>query len=151
MPSFRYDDYPSASLFKQLAAMVYDSLLILAILFIAVGITILFNQGVAIDPPLVYIFFVIVIFVFYGWFWSKSGQTLGMRAWKIQIVSEIGGYPSWPVTFLRLVFAMFSIVCLGMGYWWRIFKPYTWHDRLSQTKVIDISKIANNKNTTGST
>jgi uncharacterized RDD family membrane protein YckC len=151
MPSFRYDDYPSASLFKQLAAMVYDSLLILAILFIAVGITILFNQGVAIDPPLVYIYFVIVIFVFYGWFWNKSGQTLGMRAWKIQIVSEIGGYPSWPVTFLRLVFAMFSIVCLGMGYWWRIFKPYTWHDRLSQTKVIDISKIANNKNTTGST
>ena len=151
MPSFRYDDYPSASLFKQLAAMVYDSLLILAILFIAVGITILFNQGVAIDPPLVYIFFVIVIFVFYGWFWNKSGQTLGMRAWKIQIVSEIGGYPSWPVTFLRLVFAMFSIVCLGMGYWWRIFEPYTWHDRLSQTKVIDISKIANNKNTTGST
>ena len=150
MPSFRYDDYPSASLFKQLAAMVYDSLLILAILFIAVGITILFNQGVAIDPPLVYIYFVIVIFVFYGWFWNKSGQTLGMRAWKIQIVSEIGGYPSWPVTFLRLVFAMFSIVCLGMGYWWRVFKPYTWHDKLSQTKVIDVSKKVGNKSSTNS-
>ena len=150
MPSYRHDDYPSASLFKQLAAMVYDSLLILAILFVAVGITILFNRGVAIDPPLVYMFFFIVIFVFYGWFWKKSGQTLGMRAWKIQIVSEIGGYPSWPVSFLRLVFAMFSFACIGMGYWWRIFKPYTWHDKLSQTKVIDVSKKVGNKSSTNS-
>ena len=151
MPGYRHDNYPSASLFKQLAAMLYDSLLIFAILFVAVGITIPFNQGVAIDTSLVYIFFVIVVFVFYGWFWNKSGQTLGMRAWKIQIVSEFGGYPSWPTSFLRLIFAMFSIACIGMGYWWRIFKPYTWHDRFSQTKVIDISKIAANKNSTDRT
>ena len=148
MPGYRHDNYPSASLFKQLAAMLYDSLLIFAILFVAVGITIPFNQGVVIEPSLVYIFFVIVVFVFYGWFWNKSGQTLGMRAWNIQIVSEFGGYPSWPTSFLRLVFAMFSIACIGMGYWWRIFKPYTWHDRFSQTKVIDISKIAADKKST---
>ena len=151
MPGYRHDNYPPASLFKQLAAMVYDSLLIFAILFVAVGITIPFNKGVAINPALVYIFFVVVIFVFYGWFWNRSGQTLGMRAWKIQIVSEFGGYPGWSICFLRLFFAMFSFACFGLGYWWRLFKPYTWHDRFSQTKVIDISTIATEKESTDQT
>jgi uncharacterized RDD family membrane protein YckC len=150
MPTYRHDHYPPASLFKQFAAMIYDSFLILAILFVAVGITIPFNQGIAIKPSLVYGFLIIVIFIFYGWFWNRSGQTLGMRTWKIQIVSEFGGYPSWNVSFLRLVFAMFSFACFGLGYWWRLFKPYTWHDKFSQTKVIDISNIAVDKDSVDS-
>jgi len=151
MPIDPHDIFPSASLFKQLAAMVYDSLLILAILFVAIGITVPINQGIAIKPSLVYLFLVVVIFIFYGWFWGRSGQTLGMRVWKIQIVTEFGGYPDWPVSFLRLAFAMFSFACFGMGYWWRIFKPYTWHDRFSQTKIIDISGKARVEESTHST
>ena len=139
MPTNRPDHYPSASLFRQLAAMVYDSLLIFALLFVAVAATIPFNQGLSVSPVLVYIFLLAVIFVFYGWFWNRSGQTLGMKVWKIQVVSESGGYPDWSNSALRLFFALFSLVCFGMGYWWRIFKPYTWHDRFSRTRVIDIS------------
>ena len=139
MPTYSLDSYPSASLFKQLAAMIYDGLLIIAILFVALGVTILFNQGEAVSPSMVYIFLLIVIFTFYGWFWNRSGQTLGMQVWKIQIVSELGGYPNWPASSLRLVFAMISFAVFGLGYWWRIFKPYTWHDKFSQTRVIDIS------------
>ena len=138
MPAYRHDHYPPASLLRQLAAMVYDSLLIFAILFVAVGGVILFDKA-AVNPSLIYIFLATVIFIFYGWFWNRSGQTLGMQVWKIQIVSEFGGYPSWTISFLRLVFAMFSFACFGIGYWWRIFRPYTWHDKFSQTRVIDIS------------
>ncbi len=119
--------------------MVYDSLLIFAILFVAVAATIPFNQGLAVSPVLVYIFLLAVVYVFYGWFWNRSGQTLGMKVWKIQIVSESGDYPGWSISALRLFFAIFSLACFGMGYWWRMFKPYTWHDKFSQTRVIDIS------------
>lgn len=150
MPTYLHDLYPPASLFKQLAAMLYDSLLIFAIVFVAVGATIPFNRGEAVSPSMVYGFLLIVIYVFYGWFWNKSGQTLGMQAWKIRIVSEFGGNPDWAISSLRLVFAMFSLAFFGLGYWWRIFKPYTWHDKFSQTRVIDISNVEVTKDSTPS-
>ncbi len=123
--------------------MLYDSLLLLAILFLAAAIAIAFNRGEAIEAnPLFNLYLLLTVFTFYAWFWHKSGQTLGMRAWKIRIVSEFGGNPSWQISYLRLIFALLSIACFGLGYLWRLFKPYTWHDRLSQTRVIDVSSLA---------
>ncbi len=80
------------------------------------------------------------IFFFYSGFWHKAGQTLGMKVWKIQVINEYGYNPSWQISFLRLTFAILSLACFGLGYFWRLFTPYTWHDRLSQTRVVDISK-----------
>jgi uncharacterized RDD family membrane protein YckC len=133
---------PSASLFKQLLAMVYDSLLIIAILFAATAILLPFNQGEAISNKFFTFYLLIIIFIFYSWFWNVSGQTLGMKVWKIRIINESGFNPSWGVCFLRLGFALISFACFGLGYWWRLFKPYTWHDHFSQTRIIDISRIA---------
>ena len=133
-------EYPPASLIKQLAAMVYDSLLIFAVLFLGTAIVLIFNQGEAIvSSPMFNLYLILIVFSFYAWFWTKSGQTLGMRVWKIRIVSEFGGNPSWSIAYLRLLFAVVSMACLGIGYLWRLFKPYTWHDHLSQTLIVDVS------------
>ena len=134
---------PSASLLKQLAAMLYDSLLIFALLFFASAIALIFNRGEAIESsPLFNLYLVFTLFTFYAWFWHKSGQTLGMRVWKIRIVSEFGGNPSWGVCYLRLMFALLSWLCFGLGYLWRLFKPFTWHDHFSQTRIVDVSAAA---------
>lgn len=135
-----YRDAPSASLIRQLAAMLYDSMLIFAVLFVAAAIALLFTGGEAIEHnPLFNLYLLFTVFTYYAWFWRKSGQTLGMRVWKIKIVSELGGLPGWGISYMRLVFALLSIACFGLGYLWRLFKPYTWHDRLSQTRVINTS------------
>ncbi|MDH3633729.1 MAG: RDD family protein [Gammaproteobacteria bacterium] len=135
-----YHGYPPASLFKQFAAMLYDSLLIFAVLFFSTAIALIFNRGEAIESsPLFSLYLLFILFSFYAWFWHRSGQTLGMRAWKIRIVAESGGNPGWGSSYLRLAFALVSILCFGLGYFWRLFKPYTWHDKLSQTSIIDIS------------
>jgi uncharacterized RDD family membrane protein YckC len=140
MPPTLYSDCPPASLIKQLAAMLYDSLLIFAVLFFATAIVIIFNQGEAIESSLWFsLYLLLTLFTFYTWFWKQSGQTLGMRVWKIRIVDESGNNPDWASCYLRLVFALLSLLCFGLGYWWRFFKPYTWHDRLSKTSIIDIS------------
>jgi len=142
MKSNSYEHCPPAKLWKQFAAMLYDSLLIIAILFVATAVALIFNHGEAIEASAFYnIYLALLIFIFYAWFWHRSGQTLGMRVWKIRIISEFGGNPDWAISFLRLGFALLSIACLGLGYWWRLFKPYTWHDRLSQTLVIDVSSL----------
>jgi|TARA_B110000967_G_scaffold209332_1_gene264985 uncharacterized RDD family membrane protein YckC len=142
MPSNLHSKCPPASLIKQIAAMIYDSLLIIAILFISTAIALIFNDGKAFESSPIFSFYlVLIIFIFYSWFWKKSGQTLGMRVWKIRIISELGGNPSWAICFLRLTFALLSIACFGIGYWWRLFKPYTWHDKLSQTRIISLSEL----------
>lgn len=131
--------------------MVYDSLLILAILFAITAIAVLINGGEAVSSsPLYSLSLFLSVFVFYAWFWQKSGQTLGMKVWKIRIISEFGGNPSWSISFLRLCFSLLSIACLGLGYFWRLFKPYTWHDKLSQTIVIDVSSLSNKPPSTAS-
>ena len=143
MSDSEFRDCPPASLLKQLAAMLYDSFLIFAVLFAATAIALVFNHGEAIESsPLFSLYLVFTVFTFYAWFWHRSGQTLGMRAWKIRIVSEFGGNPSWGTGYLRLMFALISLLCFGLGYFWRLFKPYTWHDRLSQTRIIDVSPRA---------
>ena len=140
MTSDSFDHYPSASLIKQLAAMLYDSLLIFAVLFFASAVAIILNRGEAIESnPAFSLYLLFTLFTFYAWFWRRSGQTLGMRVWKIRIVSELGGNPGWGASYLRLIFALLSIACFGLGYFWRLFKPYTWHDKLSQTRIVDVS------------
>ena len=145
MPEGSTRDCPPASLIKQLAAMLYDSLLIFAVLFFATAIALLLNRGAPIKSPAFSLYLLFTVFTFYAWFWHKSGQTLGMRVWKIRIVSEFGGNPSWGSSYLRLVFALLSLSCFGLGYFWRLFKPYTWHDKLSQTSVIDVSSLTTGK------
>ena len=165
MSSNLYGDCPPAKLWKQFAAMIYDSLLIIALLFVATAILLPLNQGEAISGPLFHLYLVLVVFVFYAGFWKKSGQTLGMKVWKIKIITDYGTHPAWSIGFLRLflsiVFPMVFLVLndyfnffnnnyliagitllifLG-NYFNRLFKPYTWHDKLSQTKIIDVAKL----------
>lgn len=133
-----------APLYRQLFAMFYDSLLIIAMLFIATAILLAFNDGKAIttgDSPFYPIFLLFLVFIFYGWFWNKSGQTLGMKVWKIKIIHENGYLPRWQHSFVRLFFALLSMACLGLGYWWSLFSGYTWHDKLSHTMILDIREL----------
>jgi uncharacterized RDD family membrane protein YckC len=135
-----FSEYPPASLARQLAAMLYDSFLIFAVLFLASAIALVFNHGEAIESNAWFsIYLLLTVFTFYAWFWKKSGQTLGMRVWKIRIVTDSGANPEWGVSYLRLLFALLSLLCFGLGYLWRLFKPYTWHDRLSHTRIIYVS------------
>src|SRR5690625_464537 len=94
MPTF-----PSAPLWRRLAALGYDILLLGAVMFVSVGLLVWLYQftglpmvelnGVA-KPPAWFSAWVIrgvlllLIVGFYGYFWRHGGQSLGMRAWRIR-------------------------------------------------------------------
>jgi uncharacterized RDD family membrane protein YckC len=104
--------FTSASLWRRLAAMVYDSLLIFSILVI-VGLTTLpFTNalGVSRDNIFLRLYIFSALFVFLAWFWTHGGQTLGMRAWKLKLVQADGTPVSW---ILALFYYLVSLPMWG--------------------------------------
>ncbi|MCU7947047.1 MAG: RDD family protein, partial [Candidatus Thiodiazotropha sp. (ex Cardiolucina cf. quadrata)] len=84
-PSTDLADYVSPSFLRRLAAILYDSLLLVALLFVATA-----TITLPLDSPegIKLLFFQLFIFeimplMFFTGFWTWGGQTLGMRAWRL--------------------------------------------------------------------
>lgn len=76
--------------------------------------------------------------------WRRGGQTLAMRAWRLQLVGMDGSRPSWRALALRYVVGTLSLVLGGLGFWWAWLdrERLTWHDRVSGTRVVRVAKGA---------
>ncbi|MCG8535319.1 MAG: RDD family protein [Pseudomonadales bacterium] len=152
--NFTYTDYPSASLFRRLASMVYDALIVVALWFLIATIY-LAAAGVNDERSAqqlqitLFPFLLVGTFAFYYWFWSRGGQTLGMRAWRLQVVN--GNLDGRPVNLFqclsRFLMAILSLSCFGLGYLWVLISPSgdTWHDSLSNTRTLLLPKDMNKK------
>lgn len=148
--------YPPVSLLKRLLAIIYDLLLLTAIFFV-IGIimstltTFIVNDGNAIteEHPF-YIMNQIIILctlflsslIFYGWFWTHGGQTLGMKTWRIKLVSNNSDNISWKQASTRFFSALLSWSVLGIGFFWSLIdsRNRCWHDILSSTQLIQLEK-----------
>ena len=115
-------EYQSAGLFRRLAAILYDSLLIIAMWLITTLLLVAFiNDGAALQGPLFQFGLYFEACLFYSYFWRLHGQTLGMQAWKIKLVSPSLQTLSWQECFARLFFALVSVSMLGLGFIWMLF------------------------------
>ncbi|MCW8827348.1 MAG: RDD family protein [Gammaproteobacteria bacterium] len=136
--------YPSCSLGRRLAAMLYDSFLLFAVIFMAAWLLlIIFGQEVAATPnPLINIYYIAVAFLFFGWFWTHGGQTLGMRVWRVQVTDERGEPISWQQAAIRFAVSILSWICVAMGFLWAIFDKENrgWHDLASKTRLVVLPK-----------
>ena len=140
---------PPASLIKRLAAMLYDSMLIAALWMMVGAIGVASNEGEAVQGPLFNSALFLVTFLFFMIFWTRSGQTLGMMAWRIRVQTEDGQAISGLQALLRFFTAGLSFICLGAGYWWMLIdkQQRTWHDRYSESRVVQLPKRSKGKNT----
>ena len=124
-------------LFRILAVMFYDTLILLSILMLASFIAVLVNKGEAIEQGnLLFIAYLFVIsWLFYCWFWTHGGQTVGMRAWKVSLLSHRGDHVTWRQASLRFIAAFISWIPAGLGFWWQYLgkKQQSWADILSGT------------------
>ena len=131
---------PSVSLLRRLGAVLYDTLLLLSVLFIATALVLVLTGGEAIPAgnPFFSSYLLFICFMFYGWFWTHGGQTLGMRAWKIRIQQRNGAAISWWQAVLRFLSAIVSWLALGLGFLWMLMDrdKMTWHDRWSKTVLV---------------
>lgn len=129
-----------ASLFRRLAAAVYDVFLIFALLLLGTGIGLLINKGNSFGKNhFLFTFYLIsIVGFFYCWFWTHGGQTLGMQAWKIRVVDNHLQPLTWPLAIKRFIFSVPSVCLFGIGYLTSFFNKnkLSVHDFSSKTRVI---------------
>lgn len=129
----------SPSFLRRLAAMLYDVLLLLALLFLATAFLLPFNAGRAFTHQQVFypVYLLIVSFIFYAGFWTHGGQTLGLRTWKMKVLTVNQQPLSWRLALLRFCAAILSWCFFGLGFCWILIDKdrRAWHDYLSKTAV----------------
>lgn len=135
---------PSASLRTRLAAMIYELLLVVAVVFIASFIFIRLtgdaqNGGKHIAFQM---FLLGVVFAYFSTFWLRSGQTLAMKTWRIKLVDREGALITLPHAALRFVLALLGLSLGGVSIVWALFDPdrQFLHDRLAKTRLIYFTK-----------
>ena len=139
----------TAGVLRRLGAMLYDGLIVVALMFIVTALFLPFTGGEAITPgesgALERIYqaaLVLVVVLFFGVFWTWRGQTIGMLAWRLQVQRPDGSALTWRDVLIRLAGAVVSLAALGLGYWWIWIDRdrLAWHDRWSGTRVVVVPK-----------
>ncbi len=136
----------NTGLLRRMAAIVYDTLLILACMFLVTIPFISARDGdpVEVDENLAYqAVLMLVLYAFFTGFWTHSGRTLGMQSWGLQLETQDGRLPSLSAATIRFFAALISWAPLGLGFFWQLWdkEHLTWHDRLSRTRLVFYPKI----------
>ena len=84
----------------RLLAIIYDAVVAIALLMISSAIVVLINAGDPVTPGglssfFAFLFFWIVLGAYAILSWRIGGQTLGMRAWRLKVLTATGTQPSW--------------------------------------------------------
>ena len=139
---------PSPPIWRHMLAMLYDLLLILPLFMAATAIWVaILGPTDSIAEPTVprvlqWAGWLLIVILFFGIFWRRGGQTLGMQAWRIKLITQSGERPTWRQALIRVVGALLSATCLGLGYARRFVSADNayWHDQLSGTRLVLIPK-----------
>ncbi|PJE78796.1 hypothetical protein CI610_02252 [invertebrate metagenome] len=147
--------YP-ASVSRRLAALFYDTLLIIS-LWISIGFINLIiqliiygsshlknilEQGNTLGGIFFYFSLFLATAVFFILFWTHSGQTPGMRAWRIKIQNPDDTLITIKQSLVRCLVAIPAIVLLLTGiFWCRLSRSRkSWQDITSGSQTIFIKR-----------
>jgi len=158
------ETFPRAGFMRRFGGWVYDVLLAIAVYMTAGAVSFLIfgmlvKYGVLsmqgydhlIDLQQNSIIYSVLIYgwnfgwvaFFFVWFWSKSGQTLGMRAWRLRVQNQDGTLISKKTAIKRLLPTL-----LGLGNLRVLLdrkSKLSLQDKLTDTEVVTLSKEANRR------
>jgi uncharacterized RDD family membrane protein YckC len=139
----------SAGFGRRAAALLYDSVLLAALLVVFTSGAVFLNHRVAIEPktagPWIYLYRAGLGCVVAGYYlinWTRSGQTLGMRAWHLRAVTESGQPMGWKAAALRFAWGVLAWAPAALGVLWLYAdrEHLALHDRLSKTRVVHLHR-----------
>lgn len=126
---------------RRLASMLYEALLITAVLAVAFILPHLLLGAFAniqVHHVATKIHFFLVLLIYFSWFWVNGGQTLAMKTWRIRVVDIHGGRLRPAQAVLRYLAAWFSLFFFGIGIVWALFDKNRQflHDRIADTQIV---------------
>ena len=120
--------------------MLYDAVILLGLLMVAAAIALPFGgaQKVAFHDFWFTLWLLFVCFIYLGVCWRHGGMTIGMRAWRLRLISDNEQLISWPRCLLRFTVGLVSLVAFGVGIFWALIdsKNRGWHDLAAHTLLI---------------
>ena len=132
----------SPSLGKRLLCVLYDGLLLGAVLLVATFPFVALTQGLepVVARHLLQAYLFLVAGFYFTVFWHK-GQTLAMKTWKLRMETDFGEPPGWGRAWLRYVLAWANLLLLGVGWWAALFSTdrQFLQDRMSGTRLVTVS------------
>ena len=135
------DEIRFASLRRRLVVVFYDALLLAALLLVAgfAYIPIFGAVQSGFQKAVFQLYLLIVVGMYFVIFWSRGGQTLAMKTWRIRLVMADGRAVPVSRCVLRFVLASAGLLAVGAGYLWALFDRdrQFLHDRIVQTRIIN--------------
>lgn len=130
----------------RIASMIYESLLVTAVVFVAsfLVIPVVGEMHAPWQRHLFQVYILGVLFAYFSAFWLRSGQTLAMKTWRIRLVQENGDRLSFRQAVLRFFLALLGLLLVGAGFWWALFDRdrQFLHDRLVGTRLVRLPRKA---------
>jgi uncharacterized RDD family membrane protein YckC len=128
---------------RRLLCLIYEALLLTAVLLMAGGMATALAQTAGITQPRT-LTRIIVAIICAGYFaiqWQRRGQTLPMKTWRISLQSASGGRISLRQTLLRMALATIGYLALGITILWALVDRdrQFLHDRLSGTRLVSVA------------
>lgn len=142
MNSPKITETSTPGLWRRILCMIYEFLLLIAVLFISGFIfhLVYHDTDSPYFRPVFQLYLLSVAGIYLIWFWTHGGQTLAMQTWKIRVISTNGGGISIWQAIARYFFAVTSISFFGCGIIWALFdrEGQFLYDRLAGTKIINV-------------
>jgi uncharacterized RDD family membrane protein YckC len=127
---------------RRVASGLYDLLINVALAIVATfPFVALFGDSTGgLRRHLLQAWLLLVLGAYYVWFWTRGGQTLPMKTWRIRLVRAEGAGPvNTGRAIHRYLLAVLGLLAAGLGFAWAFFDRdrQFLHDRLAGTALID--------------
>ena len=136
----------TAPFLARIAAMIYESLLVIAVVFVAsfIIIPVVGEMHAPWQRHLFQVYILGILFAYFSAFWLRSGQTLAMKTWRIRLVQQNGDTLTFRQAVLRFFLALIGLLLAGAGFWWALVDRdrQFLHDRIVGTRLVRVPRKA---------
>lgn len=130
----------AAGLGRRLLSLLYETFLLAALLLAAmVPLAFVADAGDAtLRRAITQACLIGVTGFYFVWQWTRGGQTLAMKTWRIRLIARDGRTLSTGQAVRRYAYALAGIALGGAGFVWALFDRdrQFLHDRLAGTRII---------------